>query len=112
MRAEGWTCGITEHWNHFAKIRQDLYGFADLLCFQGAVTMAVQTTSGDNVSHRVAKIMDNPIARLWCDGGFRTLVVHGWAKRGERGKRKQWTCREVVIKFGNEISNGQCPGTA
>lgn len=99
LRGEGWTCGITEHFNKFAKVRQDLYGFIDILAFQGAVTMAVQTTSGDNVSHRLEKILSNPIAKLWCEGGFRILVIHGWRKVGARGKRKLWECREVNVEF-------------
>jgi hypothetical protein len=100
LRNEGWTCAITERWNSHAHIRQDLFGFIDVLCFQDFVTMAVQTTSGSNVSARIEKIMANPLAKLWCEGGGnRTLVVHGWAKRGDRGKRKLWTCREVKVEW-------------
>lgn len=99
LRDEGWTCAITERWNAFAKIRQDLFNFADVLAFQGDVTMAVQTTSGTNVAHRLEKIMANPIAKLWCAGGFRMLVIHGWAKRGPMGKAKRWDCREVIVQF-------------
>lgn len=99
LRKEGWTCAITEKWNSYVKIRQDLFGFIDVLAFQDAVTMAVQTTSGSNVAARVDKIKAIPAARLWASGGFRTIVVHGWAKRGERGKRKLWTCREVPVTW-------------
>mgnify|MGYP001584489199 FL=1 len=95
MRAEGWFCAITERWNPWAKIRQDLFGFVDLLCFKGDITLAVQVTTGDNVSARLAKIGQSQAAQLWLESPTRRIAVHGWAKRGPRGKRKQWTCREV-----------------
>lgn len=99
LRAEGWTCAITERWNPYAKIRQDLFGFCDVLCFQGDVTMAVQTTSNDNVSHRLEKILANPLAKLWASGGLRLIMIHGWGKKGARGKRKLWECREVNVQW-------------
>jgi hypothetical protein len=99
LRAEGWTCGITEHFNPHVKIRQDLFGFCDILAFQGDFIMAVQTTSGPNFAARKEKILANPIAKLWASGGMRMIVIHGWAKRGERGKRKIWTCRDEIVTW-------------
>ena len=100
LRDEGYTCAITERWNAHAKIRQDLFGFIDVLAFNDLITLAVQTTSGDNVSARIQKIMALPAARAWATGNiFRSIVVHGWRKVGPRGKRKVWECREVPIEF-------------
>ena len=31
LREEGYTVAVVEHWNSFARIRQDLFGFIDLL---------------------------------------------------------------------------------
>ena len=31
LRDAGWTCAIVEHWNLHAKIRQDLFGFGELV---------------------------------------------------------------------------------
>mgnify|MGYP001577519388 CR=1 FL=1 len=84
-----------EHWNPFAKIRQDLWNFADLLAVKADTTLLVQTTTGDNLAARLAKIQASQAAQLWLESPTRRVVVHGWAKRGARGKRKQWTCREV-----------------
>lgn len=97
LRKIGWTAAITEHWNPHAFIRQDLFGFADLLCLKaGEPHLIVQTTSGNNAAARVTKILAEPKARLWLETGG-TIVVHGWAKRGARGKRKLWTLREEAI---------------
>lgn len=95
LRAQGYRVAITEHWNSFVKRRQDLFGFIDLLAID-APMMAIQTTSGTNVSARVAKILESDAAREWIEAGHR-IIVHGWAKRGHRGAVKRWECREVEI---------------
>ena len=95
LRRQGYRVAITEHWNSFIKRRQDLFGFIDLLCVSEAM-LAIQTTTGANVSARVAKILGLPAAREWVEAGHR-IVVHGWAKRGPRGAVKKWECREVEI---------------
>ncbi len=97
LRDQGYTVAVTERWNPFARIRQDLFGFIDLLCFKGNEILAVQTTSAANISARVAKIRGIQAASLWLESPTRRIVVQGWAKRGERGKRKVWTVREVEI---------------
>lgn len=100
LRAAGWLVAVVERWNPYARIRQDLFGFVDLLAVRGNETLAVQTTCGSNVADRLAKILATQAAALWLESPSRTIVVHGWAKRGARGKRKTWTCREVNVPRG------------
>lgn len=103
LRDEGWIAEKVERpWNPYTKRTQDLFGFGDILCFKGAITMIVQTTSGDggNVSARIQKIESSAIAKKWADSAFRVIMVHGWAKRGAAGKRKLWTCREIRLANG------------
>lgn len=89
----------TEHWNAFAKVRQDLFGFADLVVLrpprQGV--LAVQTTSTKNMSAREKKIQNTPAAQAWLDAGNQ-IIVEGWSKKGPRGKRKVWTRTEKEVK--------------
>lgn len=98
LRDRGYICAITEHWNGWAKVRQDLLGFIDIIGLhrdqQGV--LAVQTTSGSNVSARVAKIQAEPRAAAWLASGNQ-IVVHGWRKVGPRGKQKKWECREIPV---------------
>lgn len=103
MKARGYTVAITERWNPFAKIRQDLFGFIDLVAIRAGErgVTAIQTTSGSNVSARIAKIRAEARAGIWLAAGNH-IVVHGWKKAGAKGKRKTWQCREEVINF-NEI---------
>lgn len=53
LRADGWLVAVVERWNPYARVRQDLFGFADLLAIKGNEVLAVQTTSGDHVAHRL-----------------------------------------------------------
>ena len=95
IRKQGLTAAISEHWCPFSKRRKDLFGFIDILVIDTPL-IGVQTTSGVNVSHRVAKIRELQAAQEWLEAGNR-IMVHGWAKRGARGEVKRWTCREVEV---------------
>lgn len=75
----GYAVVIVERWNPFAKIRQDMFGFIDLLAIKTGETLAVQTTSGSNVSARVEKITNHENVDLVRDAGWK-IHVHGWRK--------------------------------
>ena len=90
LRGLGYTVAVTEHWNAFARIRQDLFGIVDLIALKGEETLAVQTTSGTNVAARVAKIASSAHIDAIRRAGWR-IVVHGWRK----GKNGRYTLREV-----------------
>lgn len=77
MRDRGYFCWITEHWNHYARIRQDLWGFCDVLCLKEGEVVAVQTTSMSNVSARVKKIAEHENVGAVRKAGIR-ILVHGW----------------------------------
>lgn len=96
LKAGGYDVGVTEHWNPHAFIRQDLFGCIDMLAIKsGEPIIAVQTTSTDVASRRT-KILAEPRMKVWLETGNR-LLIHGWRKRGARGKRKLWDCRDVEI---------------
>lgn len=105
LQDRGWQVAIVEHWNAHCMIRQDLWGFGDLLVCSHAdpkgITQwrsiaIIQTTSGSNVAARKAKILAEPKAKKWLLAGGE-IVVHGWRKVGPRGKRKTWELREIPI---------------
>ena len=83
LRADGYTAEVVERWNPHARVRNDLFGFVDVLAVRGPETLAVQTTSATNVSARIRKIADSPFVGAVREAGWR-IVVHGWAKRGNR----------------------------
>lgn len=79
LKADGWLVAVTERWNPFAKIRQDLYGFVDVLAVKGTETLAIQCTSDHNVTGRVAKIKDHENYPLIAASSWR-LEVWGFTK--------------------------------
>ena len=91
----GYAVAVVEHWNSFARVRQDLFGFGDLLCMKaGEPLLLVQTTTTGNMQSRIVKIAALPESALWISTG-NTIAVWGWAKRGGKGKRKVWTLKAM-----------------
>ena len=92
LEKQGYRVAITEHWCPFSHRRKDFFNIVDLLAIREGETLAVQTTSGSNVSARVKKIAESDaIADIRAAGwGFH---VHGW-KRGTNGR---YTLREVDV---------------
>lgn len=97
LRKEGWLAESVERWNAFTKTRRDLFKFIDIVAIRGNETLAIQTTSGTNVSARIEKIKLLPAADNWMLANSRTLEVHGWRRVGPRGKRKLWECRRIRL---------------
>ena len=92
LRERGYVAAVTERWNPHARLRQDLFGFIDIVALSAIGIIAVQTTSGANMAARIAKIQALPAAKTWLDSGG-LIIVHGWRKVGARGARKLWECR-------------------
>jgi len=67
-----------ERWIPGARIRRDLFGFADLIAFNATDVLLVQVTTGSNTRAREKKILASEHARAWCEGETRELVVVGW----------------------------------
>lgn len=97
LREQGMTVAIVERWNAFAKIRQDLFGFIDLvaLCPRNGI-IGIQTTTKVNMQARVNKILAENKSKLWLEAGGR-IIVHGWKKPGKRDKTRKWFCSQIEI---------------
>ena len=79
LREEGYTCAIVERWNPWSKVRQDLWGWCDILAIRKDEVLAVQVTAA-GVANRIKKIQDSDTVALVRDAGIR-IEVHGWTKR-------------------------------
>ena len=89
LRADGWFCWITEHYNFYARIRQDLWGFGDILALKPNQILCVQTTTASNMSARVKKISDHENVGYVRDANI-LIHVHGWHMDA---KTKKWSCK-------------------
>ncbi len=106
LERDGYHVSIVEKWNAFAKIRQDLFGFIDILALKPGVLLAIQVTSTGNMSSRIEKINQSPLRDWWVSTGCR-LEVHGWSKKGPRGKRKTWQLTRKVLASGVPVRLGE-----
>jgi hypothetical protein len=95
MRDDDWTCGIVEKWNHFTKIRQDLFGFADVIAMKPDNTPILLQITSTGWSSRLAKILAEPRALVALNSGFE-IQVHGWRKLKQNRNRYTIKCIQVT----------------
>lgn len=121
LRKRGFRVGKVEQLVHMPgkpfPMKRDLFGFGDLLIMhpEEGIVMVQVTATGD-MNRRQRKIEGNPTekdkpktereekllretaenARIWRESGGK-ILLHGWAKRGPRGKRKLWTLTEKML---------------
>jgi carbonic anhydrase len=92
LRKAGWLAWVVEKWIPQTRQRSDLFGFIDVLAIREGETLAVQSTSGSNVSSRVKKITEHEnVARVRAAGW--AIHVHGWRKNA----KGRWELREVDL---------------
>lgn len=72
---------IVERWNPHVRIRQDLWGWCDLLAIRKGEVLAVQVTASA-VSARIKKIQESDTISTVREAGIR-VEVHGWRKNSQ-----------------------------
>lgn len=105
---------VVERWNPHAKIRTDLFGMFDLLALipgdelGAGYILGVQVTSQSHSSERTKKIVAATHFPAWLAAGGRA-VVHGWSKKGSKGKRKLWelTATSVTVPLPPPLASDQ-----
>lgn len=99
LRDDGFEPAVVEKWNPHVRIRQDLFGFADVLAMKpGCAPLLVQATS-TGVSERRKKILAEPRALIALRSGF-AIEIWGWrklkVKRGGKATRMASRVESVV----------------
>ena len=93
LKTDGWTTlAIVEHWNPFARIRQDLFGCIDILALKDGDTLAIQCTTYNNRWSRVKKISENEHLGSMRECNW-TIEVWGWRKN----KSNKWEVDVIDI---------------
>jgi hypothetical protein len=81
-------------------VRSDLFGFGDLLAFNGTNTDIIQSTTAENMSARIRKIKNSAEAWAWlANNSGRNIIVHGWQKVGNRWQVKELYLRREDLNF-------------
>ena len=104
LRNEGYVSEVVERWNPHANIRQDLFGWIDIIAIKPGEILAVQATSYSNHSSRVKKIKTERREQVkeWLDAGG-IAEVWSWKskqrvlKDGTVGKSKVWSPKVTKI---------------
>lgn len=91
MRDLGYLCAVVEKWNPHAMIRQDLYGFIDVLCVKGEDIVGVQACTGGDSAKRVDKIVEHDNYPLVITA--MRIIVQSWRKNAAG----RWVLREVEL---------------
>lgn len=91
LTGRGFIVAVVERWNPYARCRQDLFGFADLVAIGNGRILMVQTTSGTNHASRRRKILESPDALLASQSGGEVWVI-SWRK-----VKGRWQSREERI---------------
>lgn len=105
LKKYGYEPGIVERWIQQARKRIDLLNCIDIVAVKEGVILGVQTTSDSSLSAHYKKCLAEPKLRLWLLAGGR-FALHGWSKKGARGKRKLWQVRVILISL-EDFDNGQ-----
>jgi hypothetical protein len=93
MRARGYELvDVVERWLPFARVRRDLFTIGDVIAVGTPGIAIVQTTSGSNVSARVAKVTASAALPILQRAGIKVLV-HGWRKNSKR----RYVLREIDL---------------
>lgn len=93
-------CAKAEHWNAFARIRQDLFGFIDIVALPLTDPMverriiAIQVVNTHIIEH-IEKIRANEAAMGWLTSNGR-IVIHNWKQRS-KNKVKRWHCEIIEV---------------
>ncbi len=111
LRGHDYVAAVTEQWNPHARVRQDLFGFCDVLAVRPGTTLAVQATSASNVASRFAKLTDTetPVGqRVWdcLRAGWR-IEVWGLRQKADRHGSKL-KARTLVLEEDGSVRIAEC----
>lgn len=102
-RRRGWVTAVAERWNPYGGVRQDLFGFADVVAFDTdrQKVLLLQCCSRSDLTTRINKIVENcareASAALACGC---EIAVWGWAKyKVADADRRHWQVTETVIEM-------------
>lgn len=98
LRSLGYIAEVVEKTVPRTFIKKDFLGIFDILAIHPKAPgiLGVQTTSTSNVSARAKKMLASPNLDLWTNAGCEA-VIHGWSKKGPKGKRKLWQLTERYL---------------
>ena len=82
LRAKGYTCAIVERWNAYAKIRQDLFGFIDIIALDPTRGVVGVQSTGTAFAQHDRKLTQErrDICLTWITTPGAHIELWGWRK--------------------------------
>lgn len=102
IRERSHRVAIVEKWNSHCRIRQDLFGFADLISFDRENVYLWQVTSS-GVQTRIEKIKQLDVAKQWTSTLNRELFVVGWRTLKPKGVKVARYYPRIVALWWNSV---------
>jgi hypothetical protein len=87
LRERGYEAQKTEHFNWHAKVRQDLFGFIDVLAVGENDMIAIQSSDGAHHAAHRQKILDSRAAQLLAMFGV-DVEIWSWSLKLSGKRRK------------------------
>lgn len=107
MKKEGYMTAVAEKFNTFAKVRQDMYKWIDIMAIHSEKReiVGIQTTTASNLAARVAKAVAKREFKTWLLAGG-VAEFHGWElKNNDKKTKKTWQCRRLRYTKADLISS-------
>lgn len=102
-REQGWIVEVTERWNPHARVRHDLFGFADMLAFDADWTVAIQCTTTKNLNDRIRKAAALDTFAKWLAHPRRQVHFVGWTKYKQSLDGRFWRPTVRVLHALEEV---------
>ena len=106
LRDHGYQVAVVERWNMHARIRQDLFGWCDIVAIREDLpgVLGIQACRASHSLNRFSKIIQVPALRVWLKSGNRA-EVWGWAKGERCWKVKRRNVRLEDLSLKEEIES-------
>jgi len=101
LRKLGYLVAKVEKFNSFIKIRQDMFGFADIVAIRTDKfgVLAIQTTHVNFTDDHIELLRKLPVVKVWLDAKNRIWLI-GWGKFwNPAGTRKIWAPSVVDVSL-------------
>lgn len=98
LKERGYTCCIAEHYNAFAHVRKDLFGWIDIVALHPNVqgVTGIQCTTGSNISARIHKAEALKGYGLWIAQGNVAMFM-GWRKLKTGKTQRTWQPQLTIV---------------
>jgi hypothetical protein len=116
LEEQGWKTWIVEVFNHWVGVRQDMFGFIDLVAIKPGLgpnmgIVGVQVTSHAHRADHLKKILSTDSAKTWLMSGGRIWLIT-WGKHKPRGEKvPRWDMATMELTLSDFAATSSVDGS-